>query len=1055
MILKQPMNKKYIYKLLFKKGGMGCITSKLFRAQDRKTEYESVVSLCALFDDDNTQHDDTWFVSAWQFIHKLACDQDIASVGRSFNLMEFALAGTRGPLGHPDWFLAKATHSTVEIPPTNLYQWVGPGLYHTLTMYGHSDVVSLLQRLPEELAQGHWKKNNNLGFNLCNALFWPERDPSCLGLAIPHKQHVVVRPILAELLGKTGRWSDAMLEQLAEDFLLQRQVLHIKHDLSVWTTWVLHKIHFGLNLSMDECMEFVRFANQALIFIGIPPHVMKNVVVKKALSDIKLLKHKQKLLVQYQQALEAFIPSITTKSHQERVLITSVLLDSLLFAGGVSVPTILQYAIGIPYSKWGQTNIPDINLRETNLLGYVLEIVRFFNPVSSVSFTEHNFETFLNLAMAQRDTRVWGQDAHDTFRIRSLAEYHRLSVGWAEFAEASRLSDPKSRNCPAKHLSLSMCTAFLKAFRRIADSGWLASKAPDEITINSFGVSSFRLERPVVGVVQLATVFSGAETAIAHLTTTNLEGLRDSVAQHNKFTHTSLFTKVFIAVVHATMKGVQHRLGSEVNPNFPPIQTLKKDRIDIGGLWFPTDDEDKKRGPLNVLNQILSEQLLTRLPFKEDTIVYFDSLAEAYLSMEETFGRTLPPHFDVWEEFASDDANASICFSGVFQWYLRTVNHNVQHPVPPHATLEVDLSLLGHYETRPPWTRYGSIAYFDKLPNHVNRGVLLGIYSCVHARLIVPGDPLWVHTKMAFRSALLTMITFKEHLVELHWIISNGLVCAVRETLSPNHPLRRLLKPHHYLTVDINNSSRYVLLPVDQLAFRCFGFSETGHKNIIRDVLAQWRYVPFPTKMRQQLPDHVLRDLPLYTDGMLLWNCIQRYVQNYLEVLYSSPEACITDPETCQFWEYFETHFETPWCLPGLSFESLVEFITYLIWMVTGGHEVLGSILPYLTDPNGFGAKLQQSSTQIDVETFALGLIIIALTGDKRPLLINDWSHLFTGLCAEPRQQSAVIQVVQDFRKELIEISETIDRRNTERSSRGEQTFTHLNPAVLECSVSI
>ena len=56
---------------------------------------------------------------------------------------------------------------------------------------------------------------------------------------------------------------------------------------------------------------------------------------------------------------------------------------------------------------------------------------------------------------------------------------------------------------------------------------------------------------------------------------------------------------------------------------------------------------------------------------------------------------------------------------------------------------------------------------------------------------------------------------------------------------------------------------------------------------------------------------------------------------------------------------------------------------------MTGEHELVGSIVAYLTSPIGFPAKLLEDRVESDVQSFAQGLVIIALTGLRQPPLMD------------------------------------------------------------------
>ena len=71
-----------------------------------------------------------------------------------------------------------------------------------------------------------------------------------------------------------------------------------------------------------------------------------------------------------------------------------------------------------------------------------------------------------------------------------------------------------------------------------------------------------------------------------------------------------------------------------------------------------------------------------------------------------------------------------------------------------------------------------------------------------------------------------------------------------REATEAGSPLRRLLKPHYYRTSEINASSMQMLYPVEQFAYRTFGFGQEGWGAYFTDVCEGWSYSTFPARMR-------------------------------------------------------------------------------------------------------------------------------------------------------------------------------------------------------------
>merc|ERR1711908_101406 len=147
------------------------------------------------------------------------------------------------------------------------------------------------------------------------------------------------------------------------------------------------------------------------------------------------------------------------------------------------------------------------------------------------------------------------------------------------------------------------------------------------------------------------------------------------------------------------------------------------------------------------------------------------------------------------------------------------------------------------------------------------------------------------------------------------------------------------------------------------------------------------------------LRPELLEKLPLFTDGVILWDVFQKYVTTFLQLFYKDDDEIMADEELKQFWASFTAgDFGPTWDLPKLTFDSLVALVTDLIWWVTGAHSFVGAIVEYLVNPSGIMPKIMDGKDVPDVQSYALALIIISFTGIPQPALLSDWTHLFKGV---------------------------------------------------------
>jgi len=121
--------------------------------------------------------------------------------------------------------------------------------------------------------------------------------------------------------------------------------------------------------------------------------------------------------------------------------------------------------------------------------------------------------------------------------------------------------------------------------------------------------------------------------------------------------------------------------------------------------------------------------------------------------------------------------------------------------------------------------------------------------------------------------------------------------------------------------------------------------------------------------------------------------------------------------------------------------------LTQLICTNTVIHEHIGQISDYALDPRFIATKLQQGKTLQSVQTYSQVLVLSVVTGLKMPGLLEDWSHLIP----HDNHYDKNRQNYEQFRKDLLALSHSIDQKNLER----DYPFQSINPRFMECSLSV
>jgi len=150
--------------------------------------------------------------------------------------------------------------------------------------------------------------------------------------------------------------------------------------------------------------------------------------------------------------------------------LASCLLDGLGFGLGVS--QLLGTIFWILFTPQGQEACGGVEVSIANAQAFVYEVVRLYAPPELAIFgylepyKRNGHRTFLHLGAASQDPKVWGDDAH-LFKLRPIAQYEELSVAFAEGCDAGHGVSPYNRSCPAKELTLTLLTEFVKHFVKL------------------------------------------------------------------------------------------------------------------------------------------------------------------------------------------------------------------------------------------------------------------------------------------------------------------------------------------------------------------------------------------------------------------------------------------------------------------------------------------------------------------------------------------------------------------------------------------------------------
>lgn len=481
----------------------------------------------------------------------------------------------------------------------------------------------------------------------------------------------------------------------------------------------------------------------------------------------------------------------------------------------------------------------------------------------------------------------------------------------------------------------------------------------------------------------------------------------------------------------------------------------KRKTIDVLGIKIFEKDEDCQeyitklivRLRLDIVNALNQDPITDPLDKFDDLVDATNTTYDIFLT-DGKLPLPMYPSSGRWENINSTKVFSQFAFGGLGQYYLNHISKLETNCTPPPESIYfIDVSHYSSFPVRNGFAKYGAIAFFDqnKLP--------CGIWHCETNQLILPIHPLYSQVAIIFRSSLRVYCTIQQHLFYVHWLLSNGVTVASEKYLSPNHPIRRLVRPHTIGSAAVNSASITGLAPYGGIISRIMAFTEESWSNVLQLAKLNLKYETLMKHFELSgLSEEMKETMPIYKDGFDYWNITEKYVRNYIELIYSDEISLQNDQEMNDFWNDIKSqnNFKED---KLLTRNELIEFLTNFIFTVTSLHELFGNLVEYPIFL--FPGKVQIGSDQSDIQTLILETSLVSLTSAKMPLLIGNWwkGGIFNDMLF-PSKVDYIEKLHKnhdDWQNELLNFSKEIERRNNYR----DQPFNAMNPKMMESSVSV
>lgn len=338
--------------------------------------------------------------------------------------------------------------------------------------------------------------------------------------------------------------------------------------------------------------------------------------------------------------------------------------------------------------------------------------------------------------------------------------------------------------------------------------------------------------------------------------------------------------------------------------------------------------------------------------------------------------------------------------------------------------------------------------------------------------IFTPDDPynLWTLAKIWYNNADGAYHQAVTHMGKTHYLME-GVYVAMNRQLSPSHPVYKLLKPHFYYTVAIDDMIDTLHHFIDSHKFWSYG---------IQGMLAtiEKAFTDFELNTIDSLSDDLQRRglddlniLPGYharNDAVLLYSAIHKYVESYVGIYYTNTDLLEQDFEI-QSWaaELSKDQSDGGIGIRGLpgegalkNTEDLVSIVTNVVYTASCGHAMahFGQYEAYGFPPN-YPLILRGSPPKSKTEEKTMRDVLDALPNIDETLnamrlymlLDNKRTKSLGYFEIDYIYDPKALVVLQEFRDNLDAITDQIKERNKSRSP----AYEVLLPENIPNAVSI
>jgi hypothetical protein len=355
----------------------------------------------------------------------------------------------------------------------------------TETLFGHREIWAALSTWGDDIRNGTMRRANELGLALMSSAAFSE--PVCpVVLPVEAEDHALVRPYLAKTCdgsrrpetvqcpaGLYGGWNRASLRQAWRDRFNSVDTFN-SGDTLWWYNIMLHKVMLNWEMTDEEAQAYMGPGpGTAKLGVGLANITERELCLFKFCTPVPCFKAK---MAEHADGIkECLMENYPYEEWDDDKLahVSNFFQTGLLWAGGLSVPTIIQNMLAHWYSTENRpSDLQRVSATdEDSIKDFMWEAMRRNPPVAGVprwviEEDGSNWHQVANVEQAMGDEREFPDPL--TFKMGRPGLNSQDNSKSLFFADAAIVNNdtchPDSHLCPGKNLALESIIAFWQEF---------------------------------------------------------------------------------------------------------------------------------------------------------------------------------------------------------------------------------------------------------------------------------------------------------------------------------------------------------------------------------------------------------------------------------------------------------------------------------------------------------------------------------------------------------------------------------------------------------------